>query len=184
MILAHKIISKRYACAFLNQYEDLLHDDYYEELKDFSLFLRNNKWLYAYLSISSIDEQIKKDVIDRLHSSITPSENTQNLIALLRRDKRIRLLDCVLEQIIIEHQKRKKIMHFTVTSAHTLSTEDQDRIITHLKELTNNNTLVTFNEDPLLIEGIRIQSSTLLWEHSIAQRLRKFNHSLLRQVHL
>jgi F-type H+-transporting ATPase subunit delta len=183
-MIQNSIIAKRYACAFLNQYENLVQEEYYESLTDFSLFLKKNRWLYAYLSITSINEETKVNVIDKLHRNILPKQYTENLITLLSKDKRISLLGSILEQIVVQHRLRENIMHFSVTSAQPLSDEQQQKINEHLMNLAKNRVLIEFSIDPALIEGIRIQSPTLLWEHSIAQLLRKFNHSLLRQVHL
>lgn len=72
----------------------------------------------------------------------------------------------------IYFREKSHIVQFLITSSQPLSLIDKEKI--HHFLTTNTHAIVetSYALDPSLIAGLRIQSTTYLWEKSIAQQLR------------
>ena len=106
------------------------------------------------------------------------------LINTLIKDKRIELLDAVIEQILTCYNKSKDVENFIILTSHTLLENEKERVLEVLRSLTKHNIQATFNVDSSLICGIKIQSDRSFFERSIARQLKDFEQSILRRVGL
>lgn len=179
MIHNYKPQAKRYAIAFLNCYESELESKYIKGFSQLALFLKNNRWIYAYLNISNISHATRLTLIEKLCSVIKLPSCTHKLILLLLERKKLTLLDSVLDQVALLYRMRKGEMAFTISTAHSLSDEEKDQIIQQLHNLVTPLCTAHYVLDPSLINGIKIQSSTLLWERSVKKVIRSINLSCL-----
>jgi F0F1-type ATP synthase delta subunit len=75
--------------------------------------------------------------------------------------------------------EQKNIMHIRVSSACQLTPEQKTVIQEFMAQATKKQIIDDYEVDADLINGIRIQSNTLLWEQSVAQRLRDVKQFLL-----
>ena len=77
----------------------------------------------------------------------------------------------------------QKIEHIMITRIHMhllLSMNDKEQIEQFLVRATGHTNIYKYKVDNALIAGVRLQSETLLWEHSIAKQLRQLEISLER----
>ncbi len=96
---AHNNIARKYAVAFLNLYADELPSEYFQNLNGLVRFLKKNRWFYFYLGMSHIEHAIKEQAVDHVGEILKCCHHTSMLINTLIKDKRIELLDAVIEQI-------------------------------------------------------------------------------------
>lgn len=180
----HDLLAKKYACAFLNLYHTQLSDWYFDNLMSLGVFLKNNSWIFVYLSIPTVDYEIKQKVIHRVGESLQFCHHTSILINTLLKHNRIELLGSVIKQIQIRNRTQKNIEVFTVKTSHDLDDEQKNSIIDFIKKITSSHITVQFLQDPSLIVGLKIQSDVHRWERSVARQLRDIEQNILRQVSL
>lgn len=180
----HDLLAKKYACAFLNLYQTQLSNWYFENLASLGVFLKNNRWLYVYLSIPTVDYAVKQKVIHRVSESLQFCSHTSILINTLLNHNRIELLGTVIEQIQIENRKRKNIEICMIKTSHRLDDEQKNKVIDFVKKIIPSHITVQFVQDPSLIVGLKIQTDQHRWERSVARQLRDMEQKFLRQVSL
>lgn len=180
----YDLLAKKYACAFLNLYQSQLSDWYFENLASLGVFLKNNRWLYVYLSIPTVDYAVKQKVIYRVSESLQFCSHTTILINSLLNTNRIELLGSVIEQIQIENRKRKNIELCTIKTSHVLDDEQKNVVIDFVKKIIPSRISVQFLHDPSLIVGLKFQTGEHRWERSVARQLKDMEQKFLRQVSL
>ncbi len=181
---AHNNIAQKYALAFLNLYAHELSSEYFQNLKGLFLFLKKNRWFYFYLGMSHIDHATKQQAIDLVGEILNCCHHTSRLINTLIKHNRIELLDAVIEQILTCYNKSKNVETFTILTSHMLQKDEKECVLKSIRSLTEHNIQATFDVDPSLICGIKIQSDRSFFERSISRQLKDFEQSILRRVGL
>ncbi len=145
-------------------------------------FLYKNKKLYAYLSIPKLSLKTKLTFIDRLCNAFNLAQGEIRLIRLLVEQGRIEILDATLKRIIEEYHIKTGVVLLNVYTSH--ETNDAQKIIikNFIHNLIKQKTEIKFFIDKSLINGIRIKSSTFLWEHSVRKHIKKFKNNLFQQA--
>lgn len=172
MNVGEKIIAQRYARAFLTVFgNQISYDDF---IKTCSLggYLAGNRTLTFYLTIPTLSAKIKKEGLFKIIHQYKLGAPFEKLVILLIKDKRSFLLGAVLFEVCRLYEKFNRIMTFDITSSHKLDQEVVDVLVQFLQHKTDSTIVHSTHVDPSLIAGIRMQSETLLWEHSIKQQLR------------
>lgn len=107
-----------------------------------------------------------------------PKKPFGDLINLLIAHKRSSLMPFILRylhEIIMEEQN---IVSFTMSSAQDLTQEQQEHIKKFLAQSTNKTIIYKYTVNKDLIAGLRLQSNTYLWEHSLKKYLRNITLTL------
>ena len=99
---------------------------------------------------------------------------------MLINDKRAGLFDFVLKQITLLYKRRNKILSFTISTAHPLTQEAVESVKQFLERVTGCDIIYEYKIDKSLIAGMRLQSETLLWEHSVKKNLQCVRLSRIR----
>ena len=178
------VIANKYAISFLNLFFFQISDELIEKLIKLEKFLKKNRLFYIYLRIPSLSYLIKQKALNRLCHAFELDKPIARLIFLLLDQGRIEILDKVLGKIVVFYRRRKNIELFNVISSHPLSDDEKMKVTKFIKHVSSGEILANFIEDKNLIAGLRIQSSSFLWERSIAKQLRDVKRFIFKQVGL
>jgi len=173
-------LEKRYVHAFLNVFAPALTMEILHAATKMCLFLQEHRRITFMLKLSILDEQVKREGLYRLCDRYHLGEPFKRLIRLLQEDHRLPLLPDVLCHLEEVYMKREQIHPFTVHSSTQLAENERGAVEQFLAEQLDGTILCTYAIEPALIAGIRTQSPTYLWEHSIAKQLRHMETAISR----
>lgn len=178
-------VAQKYAKAFFNMYGDAFDVASVEKVFKLSRYLRDNRSLFAYFNIPSVSQEKKKSVLVSICQKLGVPQEITFLIEPLFHQRRIELFSVILCLFVIYFRKHHGIVECTIFTSRALSDEEKDSVKKAFCSLTKATALVAkFIVDENLIEGMRIQSNTMLWESSIAQQLNTVEQSILQRVRL
>jgi len=173
-------LEKRYAQAFLNVFASVVTPQMLESATALCTYLKEHRRIVFMLKLSVLDTRIKIQGLHELCEKFGLGKPFQRLIALLQEDHRLPLLPDVLCHLEEIYREREKIYAFMVDSSIELAQEKRKSLEKSLAEQLAGTMLCTYRIDPRLIAGIRAQSTTYLWEDSIAKQLRTMQLALSR----
>lgn len=166
------LLARKYARAFLNVVGTTISGDDITHIEHIISFLKDHKQALFFLKLSYITNEVKRDALHALFAQVPHKEAFHKLIRILLDDNRGYLIYPVLEELVDIYDQMHHITSFTITSSHILSHQDLEEIRHFLTARIGGDIVYTYHQDPSLIAGIRLQSNTLLWEHSIRKQLR------------
>jgi F-type H+-transporting ATPase subunit delta len=172
-------VARKYAAAFLS----VAHGTFTAE--DFALvdarkeLLISSRAILFYLNLPIIKEPLIDRVLDLLFEKVETAALLKKVTRLLMKHHRVIILPEVLHQICDLYKKEKGLMQFTITSAHELDADLQQQLLNYLERETGLKVMPEFAPDRSLIAGVRMQSDTLLWEHSIRKQLRNAQQAIV-----
>lgn len=170
----HKsLLARRYACAFLNVYGRKYTREDIQHLEQLSRYFSEHKDALFYLKLSCIKPTIKKSILLNIFAHYTIKNYFDKLLDLLIMHNRLFMIIDVLYSIIQVYKERNHVIAWDIKSAIPLDTDDLKILYQFLESKTGMNAEYTFHVDKKLVAGIRIQSATLLWEHSVSQQLKR-----------
>lgn len=165
-------ISKRYARAFFEiAGEEKKLEQYYNELHQFSSMMAENKDLGGFLANPIFEQDVKKNVLEKIIGKVTLSPMTVNFLKLLVDKNRIDVLpdiDTCYRLMMDEALQKTRV---TVKTAFPLSADMQQYIMSNLKKLTGREAEVTVEDDKSLLGGIVIGVGDTLYDGSIKNQL-------------
>lgn len=169
-------IAKRYATAFLNVLGATLSRASIGNIEELASFMMNHRSAFFYVQLSSMDRQVKEQILLRLFERFSVKNELTPLVKLLAQHKRLFLMPVILVALVQSYLERHNIMRVTINSSHELSEEKVAALTMFLHDISDKKIETQIEIDPALIAGIRMMSTTLLWEQSIAQQLRAMEH--------
>jgi len=164
-------VARNYAIAFLNTFEDDMTPQDFLRIRAIRDFWLDNKKMFTFLNVPGFDLMKKKELLNALLKEFDAPAFLQELIVLLVRHGRASYIPDVLEQVCDLYKERNNILFFTITSTYELSEDELKTIEQFLAHKTGKKILFNWSIDTSLIAGIRCQSDTLVWEHSISKQL-------------
>lgn len=177
-------VAQKYAKAFFNLYGDAFDRESAEKVFKLSRYLRDNRSIFAYFNIPSISREKKKSVLVSICEKIGVPKEVTFLIDPLFHQRRIELFSVILCLFVLQFRKHHNILKCTIFTSREISDKEKNTIKEAFGSLTKAQLIAEFSVDKSLIEGIRIQSNTMLWESSIAQKLKVLEYSILQRVRL
>ena len=172
-------ISKRYARAFFEiAGEEKKLEQYYNELRQFSSMMAENKDLGSFLANPVFEQDVKKKVLEKIIGKMTLSPMTVNFLKLLVDKNRIDVLpdiDTCYRLMMDEALQKTRV---TVKTAFPLSADMQQYIMSNLKKLTGREAEVTVEDDKSLLGGIVIGVGDTLYDGSIKNQLNNMRNLL------
>jgi len=132
------------------------------------------------MSSPVLEVQAKKAALEKLFSEeVTPS--FLNLLKLLADRKRIGLLDAVLERLLELYREQRNIALATVTSASSLSEEQQSDLVKKVESFAGTDNLeIDLQVDPELIGGFIVNVGSKVIDASIAGQVRRLGLALAK----
>jgi F-type H+-transporting ATPase subunit delta len=171
-------LARKYAQAFIDVAGNQFGVDDLKNAISLKNFLRKNRTILFFLNLS-LGSQVRDQAIDHLFKGFNSKEIFKKLILLLIRQRRVFLLPDIVHHIEDLYQESTNSMSFKVASSDELSESDQKTIVSFLEKKTKKNILVEHTVDKHLIAGIRLKSSTLSWEYSVDDHLKKIKQALV-----
>lgn len=172
-------ISKRYARAFFDiAAEENKLENYYNELMQFSTFITQDKTLREFLANPIFEQEVKKNVVEKIIGKLPLSAMTINFLKLLVDKKRIEVLPDITtcyRQMMDEVLKKISV---NLKTAFPLSAEMQAYISSSLEKLTGRQVEMTVEKDPALLGGIVIGVGDTLYDGSIKNQLNNMRNLL------
>jgi F-type H+-transporting ATPase subunit delta len=174
-------VSRRYARALLSLgKEDGNYLQYGEELNAFNELLKKEPQARYVLQSPMYDFTSRNTLLKAILAKTGFSQTINNFIQLLLTKGRIRYLEdiCVFyAQLTDELSNIKRAM---VTTAVQLSEDIIQKIQAALKEVVQQEVLVTVKQDPAIIGGIVAQVGDLTLDGSLRTQLKSLKESLRR----
>jgi len=171
-------LSRRYAQAFLRVFSHKIKVSDLDCLKQAALFLKKRPHGMFLMELSLLSEELKQKLVDDLCQKFTLPDGCKKLCFLLIKSRRVSLLSDIFNHIIIFKEQELHIAHFKVTSSTGLSHEQKEQVVRFLDNSIHGSINCTYQVDTSLIAGIRLQSTSFLWEKSVKKRLRDLQESL------
>jgi ATP synthase F1 delta subunit len=162
----------KYAHAYLHVSSDQLTTHDVLLYQQVAAFLHTHVRALFLLKVPVIPCQVKREALKEVTTRFRLHVSIQSLIDLLLAHKRAFLLADILDEISRLYHHKKSIHTFTVTSSAELTDDERKNIERFLADKVQGTIMYTYVVDKKLIAGIRLQSETLLWEHSIDKQLR------------
>ncbi|MEX0940131.1 MAG: F0F1 ATP synthase subunit delta [Candidatus Babeliales bacterium] len=164
-------LARKYAVAFLNVYEDKITIKDYYKIVQVQQFLAKSSDVIFHFKLPDMNE-VKRKAIDLIFQKFDLPIILKKLSNMLIEHERLFMLEKVFYYIQKTYKERNNLILFQIQTSYALSSEVLNQIISFLEKKTGNTILYETNINRKLIAGIRLQSETLLWEDSIAKRLR------------
>jgi F-type H+-transporting ATPase subunit delta len=172
-------ISKRYARAFFEiAAEEKKLEQFYNELKQFSSIITQDKNLHQFLANPVFEQASKKEVVEKIISKLQLSAMTVNFLKLLVDKKRIEILSDIescYRQLMDEALKKVRVH---LKTAFPLSPELQAFISSSLEKTTGKQVEITIEKDPTLLGGVVIGVGDTLYDGSIKNQLNNMRNLL------
>jgi F-type H+-transporting ATPase subunit delta len=162
-----KIVSLKYAQAFVNLYLEDISQESFSNIKNLEFFFDTHKKAIYFLSVPNIQKETKLKLLNEIFEQFKLENLLAPLVKVLAQQKRLFLIDEILKDIRLLYKERKNIMTFKITSSHQINEQDLEIIENFLENKTGKKIIYYYNIDKSLIAGIKLKSSTLLWEYSI-----------------
>ena len=176
-------IAKRYSRAFLAiAGEDAKYEEYYNELKSFSLLLNQNENLKGFMDNPVFAQSEKIAVLDEILMKVIVSPVTANFLKLLIQKKRISILPEIedyYQQYMDEVLNRVRVK---VRSAYQLSDDLSEQIKVRMEELTGKKVKMETEKDTSLLAGIVVRVGDTLYDGSIRAQLNSIGELLKEEI--
>lgn len=170
---ARNYLANKYASAFLNVFfEQLTLDDvtYINEAVD---FLTTNHKIIFLLQLPMIEASVKKENVSALCQKLKLPSCIERLCHILIGENRLFLLVDILPKIYNYYFVRAQTLEFTFSSYPAIDNTACNKLKEFLADKTGCDIIYEYKLDKTLIAGIRLQSDTFLWEHSLAQQIKR-----------
>ena len=167
-------LARKYALAFTHCFAANFNRENIEQIAQAYQFFASHQRFSYLLNLSAINDSLKQEALEKI--LITrfqlPAQPCKALIALLIAHSRTQLMGPILHIVHEFMMKEKNIESFTISSAQPLTQEQQVDLEQFLEQHTDATIVPTYKINKDLIAGLRVQSSTHLWEHSLKKYLR------------
>jgi len=172
-------VARNYALAFLNSFLDELSIDDFLKIRNVLSFWEEQKKILHFLDLPGFDNTKKCDLIEEILTQLSAPPPLKELMFLLVRHKRVAYIRDVLKKTCALYKQRKNVEFFSVSSAHELLADEVQSIKNFLEKKSGKQVLCDCTVDKNLIAGIRCQSESLMWEHSVRKQLDDLRRQLI-----
>ena len=177
-------VARKYAKAFYNLYGCKFNEGVIDKIQRLITRLQGNKRLFVFLNLPVVSQEQKISAHYEICDSVSAPEEIKVLIKPLLHQRRIEILRDVLALFVLYYRKQQNIVVCTVTTSSSLSVDEQKEIKVLMSDTLKASVIAEFAVSSTLIKGVRIQSDNVLWECSMAQRLRALENTVLQRVRL
>ena len=178
--MQQSLLARRYAQAYLNIFGQKYTHEHSMLIAPLMYYMRTHKEALFYLKLSCIKSSVKKNILSKMFAAYGLKDDFDTLLDVLIKHKRLFMLSEVLYCIAQLYKKRNNIIEWTVKSASLMQPEDLEIVYHFLEKKTGMHAEYTYKTDPTLLAGIRLQSNTYLWQHSIRRQLDAMKLPLIR----
>lgn len=169
---------RTYAQAYINAFGDELSLDDIAAIKKAQSFLVKNKTIRALLKFPETKRAAKLNFFMEFCNQFGLVPSLYKLMNLLVEHKRSFLIAPALRLVSSLYEEQYGVLSFSIVSSHSLDTTTLQRVEKFLETKTGKRIVYTHKVDKKLIAGMRLQSSSLLWEYSVAKKLTSITNYL------
>jgi len=175
------LLARHYAQAFFNGYKERLSIKDCAHIQKAIAYLSRNKTWAIFFDFPPLSPEKQRLMLDRLIDYLELPKPFFTLGTLLANHKRISILPEVLTIVVTLILKANNTIELTISSYPHLNQTQTKAIIDFFYKKTGKNIVPTYKLDPSLIAGIRVQSTTLVWEYSLRKKLREAQQIALQR---
>ncbi len=174
--------AKLYAHAFLNShYKKDVRAIPYAAYQKWLEYLKKSKKRLFLLSMSSLQKDLRTELIDQIIIQFKLSTAEKSLITLLIARSDLTLLPQIIMYSLSLWEKTENQEVWKITSAYELSIEEKEKIILHLSKQTKSNIIPSFIINKALYGGFTLQSKKYFFDYSLNAFLKTVNHFIKNQ---
>ena len=174
------LLAAKYAKAFIAAMPGVSDAHQVNYILQAQKLLKHNPSLLAILTAPTLKPHDVEHLINRLVEQSKLSSSLKKLFLLLALHKRLALLPEVLGQLAQLMQETKNTETLHISSSHAMTQEALESVVAFFARKTGKHIVYTHSVDTSLIAGIRLQSSTYLWEHSVRKQLHALRLPLIK----
>ena len=175
-------VGKRYAEALSgNISDDSQLGVALKNLKDFGEAMKKEKQLLRFFEHPSISTEKKKNVVEELCGRLQIGDKTGNLLVLLNERGKIIFLEKIIEYFEQVVDRRLNQLRVYVTSAHSLTDANIDRLKTALNKILEKTILIDTKVDESLIGGVILRIGDQVADDTIRNRLRILKQTIEKE---
>ena len=175
-------VGKRYAEALSgNISDDSQLGVALKNLKDFGEAMKTEKQLLRFFEHPSISTEKKKNVVEELCGRLQIGDEIGNLLVLLNERGKIIFLEKIIEYFEQVVDRRLNQIRVYVTSAHTLTDVNIDRLKTALNKILEKTILIDTKVDESLIGGLILRIGDQVADNTIRNRLRILKQTIEKE---
>lgn len=172
-------VSKKYAQAYLQEYQDSLTLQEVQNFKPVVQFFRQHHNFLSVISVLVGKQPGFEALLDEMRIYFSLPNSIQKLTKLLIEHKKINIFAQIVQDIYCLYMLNNDIHELTITTAEPLAEDQKKRFEEFFKKLSGKKIISTAIIDESLIAGIRMQSDHFLWEYSIKSRIAKISRKML-----
>ncbi|MBP9764760.1 F0F1 ATP synthase subunit delta [Candidatus Babeliales bacterium] len=181
MRYSQSIVAKKYAQAYVQEYGHLLTIQDIDAFKLVIAFLKKHHNFMSLISLLSSQLQQRHELIDTMIEHFKIPVMIARLADVLSDHKRLPLFSLVLQDICCLYVQKNNMLEVTIYSSQELSENEYKKFEQFFEKLAGKKIISNVVVDETLIAGIRMQSDVLLWEYSIAARIRQLSQRMLQE---
>jgi F-type H+-transporting ATPase subunit delta len=148
------------------------------ELNTFAHMMKSSRELYEVFASPVLSNEQKGKVLNALVERTKPSQTTANLLKVMLHNYRLHNVGAVYEQFKREINERKGLVTAEVTTAQTLTADEQNLLNRRLQELTGKQVQIHFKTDATLIGGVVTKIGSVEYDGSIRTQLETVKQKL------
>ena len=103
---------------------------------------------------------------------------TSNFLRLLARNRRLFVLDEIIESFLAILAERRGEVRAKVSSAHALSDDQMSRLETSLRDVAGAKITLETSVDPSLLGGLIVQLGSRMYDSSLRTKLQRLQHAM------
>ena len=175
-------VGKRYAEALSGNIDDDSQlEGALQNLRDFGEAMKIEKQLPRFFEHPSISTEKKKNVVEELCGRLKTGNKVVNLLVLLNARGKIIFLDKIIEYFEQVVDRRLNQIRIYVTSAHSLTDGNIDRLKTALNKILDKTILIDTQVDESLIGGVILRIGDQVADDTIRNRLRILKQTIEKE---
>ena len=178
MILVEEKLSRKYAVAFCNSQSHYGNDCSLEKLCCLYKFFSSNRLFQMILNIPSIDDFEKVSLMKRVAEKLEMPKSVCVLVDVLTNLKRIELLDRILKCVVRIYKKKQRSLEFCAYTSHEIGQSQKKVIKKFVSSRFSDSVDLKFEIDSSLISGVKIVGDELVYENSVADKLKNIRKIL------
>ena len=172
MIIDRRILSRKYARAFLNIFKKEITPAVIQKIAKLVEFLNSHKQSEVYLRMSMISPKKKREVLLKIFAEFDLEHSAlEKLLDVLLVKNRVQFISTILNQIVVKYNKQNNIVDAQFRYSHELDDETKKTISDFFQKKLGLHIVYKYILDKSLIAGVRLNTDTDLWEYSIRQQL-------------
>lgn len=171
---------RKYAQAFMQVFGASFSREDVGAMQKVAHFFHQRSRALFFLRLPIISKDIKREALYYVCTQFHVPQAAHTLIDILLEDKRSALLPLIFSKVSEIYYKIHGIEPFTIEASHALSDAQLQEIEQFLAACTGHVILSEYTVNTDLIAGVRLQSATSLWEHSIRKQLAHVQQLFMR----